>query len=99
MFPLEKQDAFRRRHRFASKLVPQKWIASIITTVSAEQGLHIPNPEEAARLRDENRRLRQENGKLRGLMGSTHDDDESLVRPLILTARLEILPKRKSSCG
>lgn len=96
--PIEKQEAFRRRQRFQDQVVPIQWVDKFITGGGAAQGLHVPSPLEAQKLREENRRLKGENGRLRYLTGNSWTEDlDHPLKPLSIAARFEIIMKKKGS--
>lgn len=101
MVKLSNEQAFQRKLRFQDMLMPPKWLTAIITKIGAENGVHIPNPEEAARLKAENQRLKDQNGKLRFITGLSEDpqSEEAGKRPLSVTVRFEIMHKKSSGKG
>lgn len=99
MSAIEKHDAIQRRRRFQDVWLPKDWFASIVSKVGAENGVHIPSPDEVERLRDENRSLRKENATLRTSTGSASSShfacgsNDPKSSPVCLAVRFEFVSK------
>mmetsp|Transcript_50783 Transcript_50783/g.128036 ORF Transcript_50783/g.128036 Transcript_50783/m.128036 type:complete len:257 (-) Transcript_50783:74-844(-) len=104
---VQRQEAIQRRRRFQDMFLPHSWFAAILAKVGAETGVHVPTPEEVAKLRNENEALKFENAKLRQFTSGRSDDGciggcgpcDRPERAMCVAVRFELVEKNSSDLG